>query len=286
MLKEMIPSFDGRPLNVFYTGLSPDRPNVVLALPFGVRHAIADQFYAALAPHVNLITWESRFVLDLRADASEDGFDVDYHVHDLVRVASHANALLGRDGPTDVIGYCSGAGIGLLAATRHPDRVRRLALVSGEFMLPPSICKQSGFQREVDVLLPTAAASKDMARMLYDKISSGRSAPQSEFHDYISLPFSSADYLHRYGLNYVAYRRVDFLSEARDVAQPTLVLATRHDRQVTLESAHIIRARLPAATGVLEVDGDHYELCRANPGITNELLHFFEPERIRLGVMQ
>ncbi|WP_175734387.1 alpha/beta fold hydrolase [Burkholderia ambifaria] len=275
MQRETIPAFDGRPLRVFHTERSTGRRNLMLVLPFGVRHAMVERLCNALEPHFNVITWESRFVLDLQDDATDDAFDVEYHVRDLVTVAAHANDRVGHDGPIDVIGYCSGAGVGLLAAARYPDSVRRLALVCGEFMLKPSVCPPSSFQREVDVLLPVAATSKEMAGMLFDKISSGRSAPQSEFHSFISVPFSSAAHLHRYGLNYVAYRRTDFLDEAATVTQPTLVIATRSDRQVLPESARIIVAHLPDASGVHEFDGDHYELCRAQPAMTDTLLQFF-----------
>ncbi|MEA2665228.1 MAG: hypothetical protein QOI11_2172 [Candidatus Eremiobacteraeota bacterium] len=276
MLAETVESFDGRPLNVFCTELAAERPTVVLALPFGVRHRIAERLYAALAPHFNLVTWESRFVLDLEADRSDASFEAEFHVRDLVHVARHVNRKIGdAERPVHVIGYCSGAGIGLLAAARHPRTVRRLALVAGEFMLPAAVCKQSSFQREVDMLLPAAATSKTIARSLFEKISASRVEAQSEFHDFIALPFSSPDYLYRYGLNYVAYRRLDFLAAAREVSQPTLVMAARDDRQVTPESARIVRERLPNASGVLTVDGDHYELCRANPRLTAGLVEFF-----------
>lgn len=125
------------------------------------------------------------------------------------------------------------------------------------------------------MLLPAAATSKTTARALFEKISASRVEAQSEFHDFISLPFSSADYLYRYGVNYVAYRRAGILEAAGDVAQPTLVMAADDDRQVTLESARIVRERLPNATAVLTVEGDHYELCRANPRMTGELVRFF-----------
>jgi pimeloyl-ACP methyl ester carboxylesterase len=273
---ERVASFDGRPLNVFSSALVPERPSVVLVLPFGVRHGIAGRLYAALAPHVNLVTWESRFVLDLEADASDTAFEAEFHVRDLVHVARHAGRALGdAERPVGVLGYCSGAGIGLLAAARHPRTVRRLALVSGEFVLPPAACKQTSFQREVDMLLPTAAKGQAIARSLFEKISASRVEAQSEFHDFVSLPFSTPDGLYRYGLNYVAYRQIDFLAAAREVRQPTLVVAARDDRQVTLESARIVRERLPNAAEVVAVDGDHYELCRANPRITAELVEFF-----------
>jgi pimeloyl-ACP methyl ester carboxylesterase len=286
MQQETIPAFDGRPLRVFHTARQAGRRNLLLVLPFGVRYAMAERLCDALAPHFNVITWESRFVLDLQDDATDDAFDVEYHVRDLITVAAHANDRVGHVGPMDVIGYCSGAGVGLLAAARYPDSVRRLALVCGEFMLKPSVCAPSSFQREVDVLLPVAAMSKDMADMLFDKISAGRGAPQSEFHSFISVPFSSAAHLHRYGLNYVAYRRTDFLGEASTVTQPTLVIATRSDRQVHPESAHIIVSHLPDATDVHEFDGDHYELCRAQPAMTDALLQFFGTQANRAEPIQ
>ncbi len=278
MRKSRIPSFDGRPLNVFHTQARADRPDLVLVLPFGVRHQIAERLYPVLAADFNVITWESRFVLDLDADANDAAIEAATHARDMAHVIAQSRAWR-PDAPAhvDVVGYCSGAGVAMLAAARNARRIRRLALVSGEYMLPPTLCRQSAFQREVDLLLPAAASSMERARMLAEKIAAaaGRKAPASEFEAFVSLPFSSAEHLHRYGMNYLAYRSVDFLRIAQEVPQPTLVVAARDDLQVGVDSAYIVSSRLPGARGVKTVDGDHYELCRGQQAMTSLLSAFF-----------
>ena len=191
MLKQKLCSFDGRELNVFYTPHSPGRKDVVFVLPFGVRAAIAERLYSALGSRFNLITWESRFMLDHEADAPDATIAAEMHARDLDHVIRHCAS----GAVADVIGYCSGAGVALLGAARHPNSIRQLVLVSGEYMLAPATCPPSGFQREVDALLPIAGADRASAQMLYEKISAGRRAAQSEFHDFISVPFSSPEHL-------------------------------------------------------------------------------------------
>lgn len=65
---------------------------------------------------------------------------------------------LGHD-EVDVLGYSMGAGVGFRLAVQHPDKVRRLVLVSGGFA-------QDGFYPE---MLPMqAAVGADMAEMMKD----------------------------------------------------------------------------------------------------------------------
>jgi pimeloyl-ACP methyl ester carboxylesterase len=276
MLKRTVPSFDGRPLNVFHTAPRPRLADLVLVLPFGVRHQIADRLYPVLAADFNVITWESRFVLDLDADAGDASIEADTHARDMVHIIEQSRGWQpGASPQVDVLGYCSGAGVALLAAARHARLIRRLALVSGEYMLPAALCRQSNFQREVDLLLPAAATGMARARMLAEKIAGGRRAPGSEFDAFVSLPFSSAEHLHRYGLNYLAYRSVDFMRVAEQVRQPALLVAALDDRQVGVESSILISSRLPGASGLKTVDGDHYELCRGKQAMTRLVSEFF-----------
>lgn len=275
MLKQTVGSYDGRSLNVFHTAVRPNLPNLALVLPFGVRQGMASQLYSVLAPRFNLITWESRFVLDLEADQSDDCIEASDHVRDLL----HVLELFQRRGTRllsqfNVVGYCSGAGVALMAAAQYPQLIRSIALVSGEFVLPASLCRQTGFQREVDLLLPAAATSKERARHLYEKIAASRRAAASEFHEFTSVPFSTAEHLHRYGLNYVAYRSVNFLEVARRVTQPAMVLATLGDQHVSTDSSRIVSKELPCAPVVSTVEGDHYELCRGNRSVTELLSEF------------
>jgi len=193
----------------------------------------------------------------------------DLHADDLVAVIDRFDLA-----PADVVGYCSGAGIALVAAAREPRRIGRLALVCGEFMLSPSACRQSGFQREVAVVLPAAASSRDDAAMLQEKIADGAKPATHEFHDFVALPFSTGEHLYRFGRNYLAYRAVDMLATAAAVPHEALVIATRQDEQVPLDNAAIVAGCLPGAGEPVVLDGDHYELCRGNPDITAELDRF------------
>lgn len=275
ILQQTVRSFDGRSLNVFHTAFRPQLPDLMLVLPFGMRQGIARQFYTVLAPRFNLITWESRFVLDLEADLPGEEIKASDHARDLLHVLElFQRRRTSSHRQFNVVGYCSGAGVAMMGAAQHPEWIRRLALVSGEFVLPASLCRQSGFQREVDLLLPAAAASKERARHLYEKIAAGRRAASSEFHEFTSAPFSTAEHLHRYGLNYVAYRGVDFLEVASRVTQPAMVLVALGDQQVSADSSRIVSRALLSAPEVMTVEGDHYELCRGNRSITELLSEF------------
>ena len=269
MHKVGLASLDGAPIETFHTDLVAGRPTVVLALPFGLRHAAAQGFYAGLSDRFNVVTWESRFVMNFDGQPDAQTISADMHAGDLIAVIDHYDL-----GPADVIGYCSGAGITLLAAAKHPERFRRLMLVSGEYMLPPAQCRQTSFQREVFVVLPTAAGSRADAAMLHEKITSGNVKPTHEFHEFVSLPFSSPEHLYRFGLNYLAYRDLDMLDIAKSVGHDALLIATRHDAQVTIESAEIVAKHLPASRDVVVLDGDHYQLCRGDPKIITELVNF------------
>jgi pimeloyl-ACP methyl ester carboxylesterase len=275
MLQQTVPSFDGRLLNVFHSAIRPSLPSLLLVLPFGMRQGLARQFYSVLAPRFNLITWESRFVLDLGIDLSGEEIKASDHARDLLCVLETF-----QRGPSNshrqfnVVGYCSGAGVALMGAAQRPQWIRRLALVSGEYVLPESLCRQSAFQRAVDLLLPAAAASKERARRLHENISAGRAAAPSEFDEFTSTPFSTAEHLHRYGLNYVAYRDVDFLEVASRVIQPVMVLVALGDQQVSADSSRIVAKRLPSAPEITLVEGDHYELCRGNRNVTELLSEF------------
>lgn len=276
--RHTVDSFDGRSLNVFASAPVADLPDIVLVLPFAVRHDIAQGLYDALADRCNLVTWESRFVLDLERDAPATQFEAALHAADLLHVAStmfdHRRAGDEPGRPVDVIGYCSGAGIAMLAASMSARAVRRLALVSGEYALPSHACARTSFQNDVAVILPMAAASLVDAGRLAERINAGSRAARSEFHDHVSIPFSSAEHLHRFGLNYVAYDAVDLRRVARSLTQPTVLVSLGEDQQVTSASARLVAAEIPSATVVELPGGDHYELCRGAAPLVEAVMGF------------
>src|SRR5690606_10873956 len=83
-------------------------------------------------------------LLDILA-AGRQVIGVDLHGHgrtalgnrdiNLSHMGDDMDAVLEKlgDGPVDVMGYSLGAGVGFQLAVQHPDRVRRLALVSAAY---------------------------------------------------------------------------------------------------------------------------------------------------------
>ncbi|MFP3530293.1 alpha/beta hydrolase [Burkholderia sp. SIMBA_013] len=177
---------------------------------------------------------------------------------------------------TDVVGFCSGAGIALVAATIEGHRIDRLALVCGEYMLSPTVCPQSNFQREVDSLLPLAAQSLNHAAALCEKLTASRvRAPaRTEFDEEVLVPFSSAARLHRHGLNYLTYRGTDFMALAGSVPHPTRLISTDRDEQVSAASSRVIAALLRNAEQHVVVPGDHYEILRGRNAVNDSIVEF------------
>jgi pimeloyl-ACP methyl ester carboxylesterase len=274
MRESVIESVDGQAIRVLHSDLVPGRRHMTVVLPFGFRPGAARRLFAQLS-QVNLLTWQSRAIIDRSA---EDGVDAvltpQAHAADFAAVLKHFDV-----GKSDVIGFCSGAGIALLAASEYGPMVDRLALVCGEYMLPPDICRQTVFQREVDRLLPLAATGRGIARILCEKLASGKVAPKSELEAEVALPFSDPEYLYRHGVNYLSYRRMDFRRVAKEVRQRTLVISTQDDQQVTREGSALLAAALPDMARHLDLPGDHYAIFRDASPVVEALLRFFQQER-------
>jgi pimeloyl-ACP methyl ester carboxylesterase len=101
----------------------------MLVLPFDVPAEFARTAFERLESKFNLVTWESRYILntDFQFSGSENVHPSDY-VQDMLAILRSLNVKT-----CSLIGYCSGAGISLLAARQHPDVFRELILVSGNF---------------------------------------------------------------------------------------------------------------------------------------------------------
>jgi pimeloyl-ACP methyl ester carboxylesterase len=273
MRESAIEGVDGQTIAVLYSDLVTGRCHMTVVLPFGFRPRAAHGLFAQLS-HVNLVTWQSRAIIDRSA---EDGVDAvltpQAHVQDFAALLKHFGV-----GKSDVIGFCSGAGIALLAAREYAPMVNRLALVCGEYMLPPDVCRQTVFQREVDRLLPLAATGRSTARLLCEKLASGNVAPKSELEAEVALPFSDPEYLYRHGVNYLSYRRMDFRRVAKEVRQRTLVISTQDDQQVTREGSALLADALPNMARHLHLPGDHYAIFRDASPVVEALLRFFQQE--------
>jgi pimeloyl-ACP methyl ester carboxylesterase len=270
----MIESFDGYAISAFHSHLVSEKPYVIIVLPFGLRPKAASELYTRLSPQFNVLTWQSRSIVDCPASAAADVvLTPQMHANDMVQVLRHF-----RVRTSGVIGFCSGAGIALLAAAECRMMIDRLALVCGEYMLPPGVCPQTNFQREVDSLLPLAAMSRKNAASLCEKLTSGRGKAESEFDEDVALPFSNPEYLYRHGINYLSYRQVDFRDVARSVPHRTLLISTENDKQVTVQSSQLIAELLANKKQHIVLPGDHYEILRGRAEMVEALTAFLSEE--------
>lgn len=262
---------DGCGLRVLHSSRKRASRHVVVVLPFGMRIEVAGACCEQLAKRFNVVAWEGRSLCDELDMAREDALTPQAHINDL-------RALVELFGITraEIVGFCSGAGIALLGASSGVDFIDRMVLVCGEFMVGPGLCPQSGFQREVDFLLPLAAESLEQATALCEKLTASRQSGRcrTEFDDAVSLPFLSASRLHRHGLNYLGYRRLDFLEIARRVPNQVRMISTIDDQQVCPCSSAMIAARLCNAERHIVLPGDHYEILRENTSVNSAIQEF------------
>jgi len=272
MYESIVTASDGKRLRVFRGDLREAKPFLTLILPFGLRLDAARTLCAMLSGEFNVVTWQGRSLCDQPLAAHENGMTPEVHVQDMCSVL---DALGVRK--TDVVGFCSGAGIALVAARIEGHRINRLALVCGEYMLSPAVCPQSNFQREVDSLLPLAAESLNHAAALCEKLTASRvRAPaKTEFDEEVVVPFSSAARLHRHGLNYLSYRGTDFMALAGEVPHRTRVISTDRDEQVSAASSQVIASLLRNAERHVVVPGDHYEILRGKNAVNDSIVEFF-----------
>lgn len=264
----------GATLACSHTPLDHGKPTVLVALPFGVPASVARAAFETLESAFNVVTWESRYILDLSqpfSGAEEMGPDA--HVEDVV-------AILGdlKVDRCHLVGYCSGAGISLLAAERHPRVFTTLVLVNGEYQLFRKGHAATDYQRSIDTFLPEVAKGRDAASFIFATMSGinmpGKSESQTELDRKINLPFSNPEYLYRSAKNYMAYRDFDALRIAARVSQDTLVLTGRRDVHSNIENSEAIDACLPRSTKFVAPEGDHYEFCRAGSSELAEIRTF------------
>jgi|HubBroStandDraft_1064217.scaffolds.fasta_scaffold02446_5 pimeloyl-ACP methyl ester carboxylesterase len=264
----------GATLACSHTALDPGRPTVLVAIPFGVPASVAQAAFETLKSTFNVVTWESRYILDLSHEFSGlEKLGPDEHVEDMVRVLS--DLAIDR---CHLIGYCSGAGISLLAAEKHPEIFTKLILVNGEYQVFRKGHVSTDYQRSIDVFLPEVAKGREQASFIFSTMSDiampGRSETRSELDRKINMPYSNAEYLYRAAKNYMAYRDFDALSIAARVFQDSLVLTGCLDVHSNMENSEAVGACLPHSSLFVDEQGDHYEFCRAGSSELEEIRTF------------
>jgi pimeloyl-ACP methyl ester carboxylesterase len=254
---ETVLSRDGVPLKYAYGGAS-GKPCIALIMPFGMKVELADAFFRFYQPRYDVVSWESRLILDSsEREARPEDFAIINHVYDLASVLRAC-----RVTRAFLVGYCSGAGIGLAAANRFPQMFSSLTLVHGEYTLLSDAACTTPFAADIDSLLSLAAGSDEGARRVYEKVSSDRPTANTYTPEGVDAPFTRPSYLRRHAINYLAYKSTDFKKLARSVGHRSLLLTGNRDAQANVESTRKIHGLMKNADIHVDPDADHYGILR------------------------
>ena len=257
MRVETVLSRDGVPLKYAHCG-SSGRPSIALIMPFGLKVELAEAFFRFYQPRYDVVTWESRLILDpSEREARPEDFAIINHVYDLVSVLRAC-----RVSRAFLVGYCSGAGIGLAAANRFPQLFSSLTLVHGEYTLLSDESCTTQFAADIDSLLSMAAKSDAGARQVFERVSSDRPLVNQHIPEGVDAPFTRLPYLRRHAMNYLAYKSADFKKLARSVVHRSLLLTGDRDTQANVESTRKIHGLMRNADIHVDPDADHYGILR------------------------
>jgi len=258
MKEKTITSHDGLSLNCAFSAKSDEFPWIALILPFGMKTPQAKAFFDFFQDYYNIFSWQARSILEPpEHQLKAEELTVDNHVRDLITIM----ATLDVD-KAIVVGYCSGAGIALAAANQHPEKLNHIVLVNGEYTLMHKQDCVTQFGSDIDNILSIAAQDPEKAELIFEKIKGNISFNADDVPEGTELPFSTSHYLHRHGVNYLAYRECDFERYAEGLEHSAFMLAGGKDAQSNVNSAQTIRKLIRNSDLFIDPDGDHYEILR------------------------
>ena len=262
-LQRSIPGSSGAILNCRHTALDRNKASILIALPFGVPFTVADAAFEKFAPNFNVMTWESRYILNLEQEfQGNEQLGPIEHVEDMICILKALDV-----DSCYLIGYCSGAGISLLAAKQHPEIFTELILVNGEYQLFRKGHTSTAYERSIEAFLLVVATGREQAALVFAKMAeilkASKGNAQSELDKQINFPFSQEEYLFRYAKNYMAYRDFDALNIAREIQQTTLVLTGHCDEHSSMENSNAVAEVIKGSRKFVDDKGDHYEFCRS-----------------------
>ncbi len=201
-----------------------------------------------------------------------------YSLSLIADVAVHVLDELGL-GEVDVLGYSLGGGVAQTLAHRHPDRVRRLVLVStscGAGSVPGSL------RSLMAVMTPARHYTKSGYRTSMKMISLAPAERQS------SQISAEADNWHHeqppsvrgYALQMTAFATFNSLPWLRTIGHPTLVMSGSDDRVVPMANAAILAAHLPHARMAVVNRWGHYLLHDPGSGASAQIRDFLGAEDV------
>ena len=258
MIESTILTQDGINLSYATSDVVEGKPWIALVIPFGIKLEMTDAFFEFFSSQYNLVAWESRSILEQTdREVGQNELSVDNHVEDLKLVLSSLSTE-----KFYLVGYCSGAGIALAAASKYPQLFEHLVLAHGEYAMLQEPGCTSQFAMEIDSILSMAAKDEEHLELVFKKISGDRFDNNLGRPDGIDLPFTEKAYLRRYAANYLEYKDINFKSLATGIKHNTLVMTGEKDLQANVVSSQTIQQLLENSEICIDPDADHYGLLR------------------------
>lgn len=241
---------DGLSLRVRTWG-DPEREVVLIVNAFGMPLELVTPLAETLSQEFRVLSWECRG-LPGPVPGGSAGFGTSAHVDDLECVLDHFSIPAARW----VVGWCTGARIGLHFADKFGGRVGCLALISGAYSF--SDLTPAPFQKQMDQLLAGVLKRPDLAELLCESqtLWGTRSTSTEEKGPALaSYPFAS-------GENLIRYARLCSQSDASDLAltvpHETLIVTGEDDPICPAESSQRLASTLPRARYVSLENAGHY----------------------------
>lgn len=199
-----------------------------------------------------------------------------YRIAAISDVASHILDALGHE-QVDVLGYSLGGGVAQQFAHDHPDRVRRLVLVSsscGAGAVPGSLVALMA------VMTPARHYVKSGYRVAMKMVNLAPAEKESAYlrEQTANWHHESPPSMRGYSLQMSAFSVFNSLPWLHKIPQPTLVVTGSHDRLIPSANSAMLAAHLPNARLRVFDQWGHYLLHDAASGAGDAVADFFSAD--------
>jgi pimeloyl-ACP methyl ester carboxylesterase len=225
-------------------------PALICCHAFGADHTLWDRHRACFSQHHQLVTFDQRGCGDSDhpeyRPGSEDPYTINTFAADLRAVMDH----LGIE-RASVLGYSMGAATALRFATRWPERVERLILVSAmASRLPEEIIRRA---RSVEQVLAQEGLEKTYAYYFSGPLFAGIGEDAMRETAQMAKKASVQGFS---GSFRVTIDRPSLANELYKISAPTLILVGEQDHHYLAE-AQLMAQRIPDARSVVVKHAGH-----------------------------
>lgn len=261
---------DGYQLTLGRHEVKASLPWVLFVLPFGLPVQVGKTFAMSLGTIANVAVLESRLILqDELRSVPVDALLASHHATDVIDACMTLPVQ-----PQILVGYCASAGIVMKVASTDALPLQQLVLVSGDYRLAPDQSTQ--YSKDLDSIFELVTQDPALAGYFLDKL---RDTVKGTFAG-LDAPYLLSQRLYRLAQSYRSYAQTDFLNLARNIQLPVLVLAGAKDKQINAASSVTLAAHLSDCHLVIDENGDHHELLKANSPLIQQIRDLITTERV------